>query len=199
MKNKILAVFLGFLAVSCLSAIADDFSFGKLIFGLLMMALFIKGSIYFWHKPNTKKSTNKNLQTVQKNKEKPTNISFHVRTWGEYAQNIETWQSKNAKDLWINAEYSAKPTYHYSWEDYVPIKFVAEPNNEYDDHAIAVYLDDMQVGYVPRDTNYKYYDILTSLGSTLATVRGGDRKKLDEYGDLIVEKSEPVIDVKIIV
>ena len=199
MKNKAIAIFLGILAISTFPAMVDDFSFENLIIGVLMIVLFTKGSIYFWRKPNVEKSANKNSRTAQKNKGEPINISFQVRTWGEYARNIETWQSKHAKDMWIGAKYSAKPTYHYSWEENVVIVFVAEPNNVYDDHAIAVYLDGVQVGYAPRDTNHIYYEILTGLGSTLADVRGGDRKRLDEYGDLIVEKFDPIIDVTMIV
>lgn len=199
MKNKALAVFLGILAISTFPAMVDDFSIEKLIIGVLMIVLFTKGAIYFWHKSNTEKSSNKNSRTAQKNKDEPINISFRVRTWGEYARNIETWQPKHAKDLWVGAKYSAKPTYHYSWEENVLIVFVAEPNNVYDDHAIAVYLDGIQVGYVPRDTNHIYYEILTDLGSTMADVHGGDCKRLDEYGNLIVEKFDPIIDVAMIV
>ena len=128
----------------------------------------------------------------------PDILNFTVRSWGEYNSNIEAWQSKNARDLWVNANYTEKPIYHYSWENNIPVFFQAEPKNEYDSNAIAVYLEDTKIGYVPRDTNIQYYNFILKKKYGVASIHGGDRKKLDSYGDLIVERFDPIVDVEIV-
>lgn len=128
----------------------------------------------------------------------PDVLSFTVRSWGEYNSNIEAWQSKNAKDLWVDTTYTEKPIYHYSWKNNIPVFFVAEPDNIHDNKAIAVYLDGVQIGYVPRETNIIYHNHILKIGKGIASIHGGNRKKLDSYGDLIVEKFDPVVDVEIV-
>ncbi|NMW84256.1 hypothetical protein HKO22_00670 [Peptoniphilus sp. AGMB00490] len=41
-------------------------------------------------------------------------LKFEVRTWNEFADNIKMWQSQNARNQWIGAHYTEKPTYQYS-------------------------------------------------------------------------------------
>lgn len=125
------------------------------------------------------------------------NLKFEVRTWNEFAKNIRAWQALNAKDQWKAATYTTKPIYHYSWRSNVPVNFVAEPTNEYDDKAIAVYLDGLHIGYVPHEVNVIYHDVILKTGTALAEIHGGDRKKIDEYGDIVVEKFNPIVEVEI--
>lgn len=125
------------------------------------------------------------------------NLKFEVRTWNEFAENIRAWQALNAKDQWKGAAYTTKPIYHYAWRSNVPVNFVAEPTNEYDDRAIAVYLDGLHIGYVPHEVNVIYYDVILKTGTALAEIHGGDRKKIDEYGDILVEKFNPIVEVEI--
>lgn len=125
-------------------------------------------------------------------------LRFEVRTWDDFAENIKMWQSQNARHQWIGANYTNKPIYQYSWKSNIPINFVAEPTNEYDDKAIAVYLDGLHIGYVPREINIKYHDFILNTGTALADIHGGNRKRLDEYGDVIVEKFNPIVDVEIL-
>ena len=47
----------------------------------------------------------------------------------------------------------------------LPLKLVKEPDNEFDGDAIAVYLDDVKVGYVANNTRTSCY--LTSLAKDI--------------------------------
>lgn len=124
-------------------------------------------------------------------------IKFEVRSWDNHLKNIENWQRENARDLWLDAKYSTKPLYHYSWENDVVVNFVAEPNNEFDSKAIAVYLNGKHIGYVPKPINQTYYDLILKKKSAYAQIHGGHRKRIDEYGDLILEKGDPVVVIEI--
>lgn len=125
-------------------------------------------------------------------------LKFELRTWNDFAEHIRMWQSQNARHQWIGANYTDKPIYQYSWKSNIPVNFVAEPTNEYDNKAIAVYLDGLHIGYVPHEINIKYHDFILNTGTAIAEIHGGNRKRLDEYGDVIVEKFDPIVEVSII-
>ena len=64
---------------------------------------------------------------------------------------------------------------------------VREPDNEYDEHAVAVYIDGLQVGYLPRQDARSYGPVLRKLakskhlGACDAQIKGGwDRGNGDE-------------------
>lgn len=184
MKNKIISIFFALMFLSGIFYIFDEFTISNLIFGIIMCILFALAAVHFWTKDRIKHINNL-----------PQKIEFEVRTWNEYAENIIKWQSQNARDLWVNGKYSEKPLYHYSWENNIPVNFVAEPTNEYDSKAIAVYLDGLHIGYVPREINIKFHDFILRTGTVFASIHGGDRKIIDEYGDLIVEKFNPIVEI----
>lgn len=130
---------------------------------------------------------------------KPSPIKFKVMSWGEFSKNITRWQKENAKDQWINARHSTKKLYRYSWlTDAENIVFKPEPKNEHDKNAIAVYLGNYQIGYVPRVVNEQYHNKLIKVKRIEAEIHGGDSKYKDEYGDLIVDRNEPVVDITVL-
>ncbi len=124
-----------------------------------------------------------------------TTLSFPVKTWDNYEENIKRWQSKNAKNNWVNAKYRPKPLYEYEWTDTV-VKFIAEPNNNFDEKAIAVYLDNLQIGYVPREINKIYYKEILQAKKAKASVHGGNRRFLDGSGKVVQQNFGPIVDVR---
>lgn len=149
--------------------------------------------VWWWLTPLKKligkKKTSQSNTTVPK---------FAILSWGDSLQNLKNWQRNNARDQWINAKYSAKKLYHYSWiQNSARASLRAEPTNPHDKKAIALYLDDLHVGYVPREINELYYDHLLSLSNVTVNIHGGDAKYIDETGDLISDKSDPIVEVTV--
>lgn len=127
-----------------------------------------------------------------------TSFSFEIKSWGNDLQNISKWQKENARDQWSNAKYSSKKLYQYSWVNTTGrIKFVPEPKNEYDKFAIVVYLDNYKIGYIPKPINEQHYKKLLNCKNIEVDIHGGSSKYIDEYGDLIVNKGEPVVKVTV--
>lgn len=135
------------------------------------------------------------------NNEKLISLKFKVRSWDEYTDNISKWQKENTRDQWINAKYSSKKLFQYSWvSDTENIILKPEPENKHSKEAIAVYLGIYKVGYVPNPVNKQYYAKLIKSKEIKADIHGGNFKYIDEYGDLIVDKeSNPVIDITILI
>lgn len=124
-------------------------------------------------------------------------LNFEIKTWDNFAENIRSWQSKNTRNQWENATFSEKPLYEYSWEEDIPVNFVAEPTNVHDSNAIAVYLDGLHIGYVPREINENHHDFILGTGTALASIHGGDRKRLDEFGNVVLEEFNPIVEINI--
>lgn len=136
----------------------------------------------------------------EQNDKKLIPIKFEVRSWEKYIDNISRWQRENARDQWINGKYSSKPLYQYSWTSITDgIRLVPEPKNEHDRYAIEVYIDNYMVGYVPKPINEQYYKKLIKTKEIKADVHGGNSKYIDEYGDLIVDKRDPVVKVTVLI
>ena len=130
---------------------------------------------------------------------KATSIKFTVRAWGEFLNNINEWQKEYARDQWIDGKFSNKPLYQYAWKTATDsISFIPEPENEFDEYAIGVYLDGEQVGYVPRPKNETHYNELIKAKTITADIHGGNSKYIDQYGDLILEKNDPVVEITVI-
>lgn len=134
---------------------------------------------------------------LEKKKAEPkVQLNFEVVAWGEYLRNLEAVQKKYARDQWIDATYSKKPLYHYSWiTDKTHCTLRPEPKNPYDEKAIAIYFDDLQIGYVPRSVNEKYYKKLLKNLLVKIEIHGGERKYKDDYGDLIKENGDIIAKV----
>lgn len=64
----------------------------------------------------------------------------------------------------------------YEYEmSYVPVSLVPEPDNEFDPNAIAVYCDDMKIGYIPREDQAS----VTGIEFAEAQIYGGRYKEID--------------------
>lgn len=126
-------------------------------------------------------------------------LAFQVRSWEEYLDNISEWQKANARDQWVNAKYSSKKLYQYSWMTTNDIKLIPEPKNEHDKYAIGVHLGQYKIGYIPKPVNEQYYRQLIKDGEIKADIHGGNSKCIDAYGDLIVDKQNPVVEITILI
>jgi hypothetical protein len=127
-------------------------------------------------------------------------IEFEVSSWGEYIDNISKWQKEYARDQWIDAKYSSKPLYQYSWMSNIKdIRLTPEPRNKHDKNAIEIYLGDYKIGYVPRPLNEQYYKELIKSKEIKADIHGGNSKCIDAYGDLIVDKRDPIVKITILI
>lgn len=124
-------------------------------------------------------------------------LEFRVRSWGMHLENIKQWQKENAMDSWAHANYAQKPIYHYTWMSDVPCTFIEEKDNQYDKYAILVCVDDKILGYVPSPENKRYRKEILKKGVAKVDIHGGDRKYKDEYGDIIKEEDDPVVDLKV--
>lgn len=52
------------------------------------------------------------------------------------------------------------------------IELQADPENEYDDHAVACWRDDQHIGFIPRTDNGPLFDALMADAEASATVIG---------------------------
>ena len=50
------------------------------------------------------------------------------------------------------------------------LQLVADPENEYDDTAVAVYYDDLHIGFIPRGENQQLFKALTEGGEAFAEI-----------------------------
>lgn len=87
-------------------------------------------------------------------------------------------------------EEVAERTYQYYTETY-PATLVPEPDNEYDPNAIAVYVDDLHIGYIQKkDQNQVDLDQIESVE---AEIYGGKYKDIDfsDYEEELVKGETP--------
>lgn len=130
-------------------------------------------------------------------KSKQGSVTFEVRSWGEYLQPIKQYQMIHGRDQWADGQIkSGKRLYHYSWINGVTVVLNPEPKNKYDKYAIAIYLNNEKIGYVPKPINKAFYKQLKKSKVGIAAVHGGDFKYIDEYGDVVKELRDPVVDVE---
>ena len=120
-----------------------------------------------------------------------------IVSWGNHLKHIREWQKENARDQWVNAKYGSKKLYQYSWMSDVPIELIHEKHNEFDNQAIIVVLNGYDVGYIPRPTNREHFNQLLKLKNVTATVRGGDSKFKDQYGDIVKINDDPVVEIEV--
>lgn len=91
-----------------------------------------------------------------------------------------------------NYEYTLSPkdfkeevfqrTYQYLTE-YYPAKIVPEPENEHDPNALAVFVEGVRIGYIPRKDQNKVNAFDTD--TIEAEIYGGKYKELDEDDKII--------------
>lgn len=131
------------------------------------------------------------------NKNKTKNIKVSVKSWGKYNNNITEWQKSHAKDQWINANFTSKNLYQFSWMNDIPAKLIHDKTNEFDTKAILVLIDNIEVGYIPKPINEQHFKSLLSAKNVKAAIHGGNAKYKDEYGDIILNAYSPLVDLYI--
>lgn len=122
--------------------------------------------------------------------------SYTIKIEGTFAKvkEIEDWLSKNARNQWKNKKFSQKPIYEFPpVRDITSVSLKKEPSNPYDKNAIAVYIGDNHVGYIPKNLNVEISNRIKYKHSLFASIYGGSSKYLDENGDLIKNDSDYVI------
>ena len=120
---------------------------------------------------------------------------FEIATWGPYIRNLNDWRHHNSRDQWKDAWFTTKKLYRYPWTT-TTVTLIAEPDNEHDSMAIAVYLEGYHIGYVPREINEIYHDVLLSKPYALCEIHGGDSKYIDDTNDLVIVKADPIVEIK---
>lgn len=200
MKNRTKSIILGFLSISFLITSFTMKEIGEIFVGFSISIGFgYYAYVYF----------NKAVESV---KRKPINqvepeekhvlssvYGFEIKTWGNYAENIKKWQQENARDQWLNKEATDKPIYHYSWKSDIPVKFIFESNNPTDPYAILVSIDDIIMGYVPRDINIQYRQYFDNNHVVLADIHGGERRVKLSSGEIQIDRFDPIVDIKIFI
>ena len=75
-------------------------------------------------------------------------------------------------------EETYERAYEY-WPKWVEPKFAREPQNEYDPNAIAVYVDDVKIGYIARKDQMRLKEVATKAKKIELKVYGGRYKETD--------------------
>ena len=123
-------------------------------------------------------------------------ISFKIVSRDQHLENLERWQAENDRPQWQGATYTSKPLYEYSWAtNSTSASLRPEPDNPHDNKAIAVYLDNYHIGYVPQRISSRYYDVLIKNPLVTVHVHGGNSRYLDDDGQLVLVKGEPVAEI----
>ena len=88
----------------------------------------------------------------------------------------------------LKKKYQEKPVFEYTFPTFVP-ELIAEPDNEYDPNAIAIYANGEKVGYVKKGSTARVRNIMKDrklIGMKLL-IGGGNRRWYD-YMSECVEK-----------
>lgn len=122
---------------------------------------------------------------------------FRVVTWGEDLERLKQWQADHARYQW-HGNYTEKRTYEYGWtEDNNHGSLRPEPDNTYDPNAVAVYLGNFKIGYVPHEVNAVCHDKLIKQPLITINIYGGRYKYKDTDGEIITCKTDTQADVSI--
>ena len=126
-------------------------------------------------------------------------IVFEVAGIYNYKENISKLATPMKKwsmtDEQLIQKYPGKKIYknYYANE---PLQLVYEPTNPYDPNAIKVFINNLHVGYVPKEQCTRIKQILETGAVTItATVSGGDSKII--YANGIKEEYSEPMNIKI--
>lgn len=116
---------------------------------------------------------------------------LEVKSFGEYLNNLKFWQEQFAKNKWENAKIQSKPIYEFALMSNMKATYIPEFSNDYDPDAILVGINEILIGYVPKPYNTTLREIFLSEKPPTITVTGGNKKYIDEDGNIILEKDNP--------
>ena len=105
----------------------------------------------------------------------------------------EKYEGYSNKEL-IENSYLFDKVFQYNEPQFEHVKMVAEPTNEYDSEAIAIYIEDLKVGHVPQKNfiqgKKRMNEILASgveYGFTL-NLTGGKYKEVNEFDEVVTKE-----------
>ena len=133
---------------------------------------------------------------------------FKVRGITKYDVNLNELLGKLIRLNFNNfAEFTNKEIeefgeriYKYSECSSENIKFVKEPTNEYDKNAIKIYVENLHIGYVPRELNEtigKYVDNRNYSIISSASIIGGPYKEFNYLEDRVITNKEQTFGIEI--
>ena len=89
-------------------------------------------------------------------------------------------------------ENADTPAYEY-FTEWLPVRLFREKNNEYDPNAIAVFANDVQLGYLYRDDKAKLKEMSGKIQKIEAEIYGGKYKDIDfsDYEEAVITGETP--------
>lgn len=163
---------------------------GEFLFILVLFALFIFFSILAVKSLILRSKMNKQIKELKIKLDNP-DIKFNVSGTEFKKNNIENLLKNNKNNNVGKFIDYDKETQQYQSElfkfpmyESMNVMLVKEPNNEYDENAIKVLVDDIDVGYVPSKKNSKLLKELDSYKSFIALISEGTYKpSMRDEGD----------------
>lgn len=102
---------------------------------------------------------------------KPEDIATKVDSLIQKANTL-TYKTESCRVVGINYRGPKANSALRAAEDYEFVNLVAEPENEYDSSAVKVLLDDVHIGYIPRDISFEIANSLKYLDYAQITDKG---------------------------
>ena len=170
------------------------------ILGIIILILAVFGLI-----KSNKLYRKKEKVLSQQPKDKPENTkTIKVSGITHYMDSVMIFVGENdeyeyTKRQIINEGMEDEEIPEYVFFDH-PARFEFEPDNPYDSNAIAIYINELQIGYVPKENIDFIHDIVESGRLKKATCKfvGGNYKKYNSETETI-EKTELSIGARITV
>lgn len=94
-----------------------------------------------------------------------------------------------ADDVFLQKHSGGRAVYEYRLKRGSKVSLVPEPENPHDPNAIAVYVDDVHIGYIPAVDCTEVHQLLSGEHTVSAYVAGGARKWVQD-GRVMTDSSE---------
>lgn len=130
---------------------------------------------------------------------------FKIAGTSHYEENIKTLRFENSDFAMSKKELSdlnmADELIYRYFYDIAKVELRPEPNNQYDPNAIAVYADEVKVGYIKKGSTAHVRNLLNSpdFDHITAEIYGGEYKVLleDDEGHTSIESGEAPISMSV--
>jgi hypothetical protein len=118
-------------------------------------------------------------------------IEIKVAGFDHYQRELKKCLHEKNEDYKLSAKAFREEVFERCYEyetEWLLAEIVPEPENEHDPNALAVYVDNVRIGYIPKKDQKKVNSV--TLINAYAEIYGGNFKETDEY-DEIVRGSTP--------